>query len=280
MIRILTVPGRGHSVSASAALATLQALITLLEATDEELNDERSIEVDIDAIKQGSLELYLSTLAVSAVALSAIFGCLKAYFEFRKAVVESRERPTIAEDGTSPPSEKADQSNKSTVPIAFGVEVANIDRSIVNIYNDPRVIGELDRAGRELRRDGRIKGVQNLHDDGIIAHFDEEELESLRAQEAPSLTHVPDPTTLRQVYVIVQQPALDNGGKWRFQYEGRSIMADIKDDAFISRMLNRTETFATGDRLVVDLRLLFKRDRRNRRGYREVYSIVRVHGRK
>ncbi len=253
----------------------LNALVVLIEETQDELQIEGEFSIRVNPPREGSVDIPLQIFLFGATAtlftfnpgLSKVLDTLKSLFDLKQYFKGEQ------------PSEKA---------IKDGVSVGNImitgGTNIINIVNQPRVDAALDQAAQDLEKDESLTGVKlvNKSTGEEIVDLPRETFRYLRSPEAGQLHDVPSDRVRKvETLLTVHSPVLEGTAKWKFVYEGRQISASIKDEEFLKEVTSGVEAFRNGDRLKVKLEIGEKfvaaiqdYERTNKFAIREVFEHI------
>lgn len=254
------------TADASAVAAMLHALVVLIEETNVQVGDGRSISIRVRPFEEGSLEIPFDLIVYGGAGLLFVNSVASQILKTIQQVVDLK------------------KSTKSVLPekpsdrnIAQSPTVINSgDNVVVNIIQNPLVSNALHKAVTAVEKDESIEGIQ------IVDNSTHEEIVNIERKEFvyfknPEGAQGEEPLEERvrreRATLIVHTPVLAGKGKWKFIYNGGTISASMADESFLQRVRGRAEQFAAGDRLTVDLEIWEKYDK-NTSAYRRTGKYV------
>ena len=245
----LTLKTPESAADAAAVASVLRALVVLIEETQNELQIEGEFSVRVNPFKEGSLEIPVQIFLVGTATslltfnpgLTKLLDTLKSVFDLKKYF-----------KGESP-TEKSLQDN-----VSVGNITINGGNNVINIIQQRRVEEAFDQAARDLEEDKSLTGMKlvNKTSGEEIANIPREEFKFLRISDNAQASDVPQ-DRIRNVEALltIHSPVLEGTAKWKFVYEGKQVLASIKDDKFLKKVSNGVEAFRNGDRLKVELEI-------------------------
>jgi hypothetical protein len=238
--------GTEPRVNASAVGKSIAAIDAIFSDLHEEFKKNSELLLKARPFRQASLDIPIDVIIVTTVALTSfpilenILRCLSEYFrlkrELRGLTPQLKEGKLVIENNT-----------------------IEVDKVVINLL-DPRNESNklVARAFEEIEKDKNVTGLNVSWKKERIASVKREEF---KYYGPPAMVELPSKETRVKAVLDVVGPIFADKGKWTFQREGKRIHADILDDNFIKkRVLEKKESFRSGDQLRVELSVLQEYD--------------------
>lgn len=264
--------GDHHHINADTLAVSLLTTSEVIALINQNVGDDESLEVKVNASKQSSFEVEL-TLNASEVGnafadafsyadsvLGALVGVLELYrFRSTHDVEEIEEGP----NGRTYHAENGDQ---------YHVEEGGT--LLVVSSSDEKSRESIKRNFQALLDDGDVEGFDlEAEDDGPAFRASRDEFAQLA--EGPSEEREQEKVV--EAVISVYQPSLDGSRQWGVTYDGHKIQASVEDDGFLRRVQNNSIKLGNGDKLNVDLKIMQEWDPAAQDWLNQSYSIVSVY---
>lgn len=243
--------GTPESAADIAAVSSmLNALVVLVDESKKGFAPHDNVTMRVRPLQEGSLEIPIEIVVAGVTtlfsfnpAISSILTTIKQYLEVRKLL---KGRP-------------AEEAQKGSGIDIGGITIVGND-NIINVIQSPRVASAVNQAFADTEKDKTITHVEikNKTTGEEIARIEREEFRYfIESDEPEEEEEDPPQDRMRGIRtpLTIKSPVFQGRAKWKFTYEGNTISADIKDEGFLQRVRSRAETFAAGDRLIVDLEI-------------------------
>ena len=244
----LVIGSDDSSAQAAAVSALLDTFVKLIDASREQLGFEIDVEVRVHPFEEGSLEIPFDVILLGSAAvlfeyqneLHQLIQMVKDYLAVKKALRGHSAADALQDDRL----------------VVQGITVTG-DNNVINILQNPDVNATVNTAFSRVAADPRIREVRvednSTHEEiARIARDEFHYFQDGRSIESPDR---PERRRRTTATLTIRSAVLEGGLKWRFNYDGQSISADMKDQSFLDRVAARVERFAAGDRLEVRLEI-------------------------
>lgn len=232
-------------VDAAAVASTMQAIVAIVNEAQKGLKNNEQVLLKARPFAAGSFEMPLDLIVMGAVALFEIhpvldqlLDMLKGYIDIKK-LLKGQPVPEPTDDGTY---------------VIQGNNIS-ISNSVVNILSNSQVNAAMDQAVADISADEAIRDLEVLRAGSPepFIKITSTEFKDLRSQALDLGTDKPNRDRTVKAMLTLRSPVFEGSGKWRFNYDGVKIAADIRDESFKRKVIAGLEQFAAGDRLEVDL---------------------------
>ncbi|MEO8886110.1 MAG: hypothetical protein ABI367_08615 [Mucilaginibacter sp.] len=174
-------------------------------------------------------------------------------------------------------------NNNGTTEINFGSNnVFHIDTLTLKFYKEnPNTVNEIAQSFKALEKNEEIEEIEISAVNNItpFVAVNRKDFESL-SHSSPFLKEEESFKDRTHVTVFVKTtnfyPAKGRAWIWEFIYNGVPIKAKIVDKDF-EDLINQGIRFGQGDRLDVDLRILYKKDLKLNTNLVKGYEVLKVH---
>ena len=249
-----------HSVDVSLAGNALLHLQETIYAFAKELPEIESLE--LTAVEQGSVELPVSIRFLKSRMGSTVIPII------RKWLSQLIKLYRLLNGAEPKKIEKRDAQNY-IVTNSVGTN-ATFNKSVINVFNitNTSPVGDLSK-----QQDSDVKAISILDErKQIEERITREEYHSFakRRKNPPSESDQTEEED--RTLILATIPILDPGKhQWGFEQDGFRFSAKVEDEAFLSRIRNRTISFQRGDSVQARILLLKRYDPQNGR-----YCIVKI----
>lgn len=228
--------------NASAVASTMQAMIAIVDEAQKELQANNALLLKARPFSTGSFEIPFELILVGLPFVFDKIGLIEEVLRILKEYIEVRK---LLQGEPLPP------AKGGTVVLNGNVTVSN---SVVNIVHNSVTTAAFDKAATEIEADPTIQNLKVLRgkDREPIASISRDDIKSFRADVSPP-TIPKKRERIETKLLVIKSPDFGGRAKWEFVLDGHTISADILDENFIHRVLERAEVFAAGDRLEVEL---------------------------
>lgn len=232
-------------VDATAVASTMQAIIAIVDEAQKVMAAQEQVLIKARPFASGSFEIPLDLIVIGTAGLFSvhplidnILNLLKDYIEL-KTLLRGQPVPEPSGNGT----------------IVVQGNTINISHSVINILSNNRIGTALDRAVTDIAADETIRDVKMFRGAATepFIVIPRTELDFLRNHPSGADTERPDRERVVRCTLTLRSLVFEGSGKWRFNYDGATISADIRDEDFKRRVVGGIEEFAAGDRLDVEL---------------------------
>jgi hypothetical protein len=255
---------------AAAVAATMQAVVTLFDAANDEVSPNAPLGLKARAFTAGSLELPLeiigpSTLFVAAhlPKIAAVLGIVKQYFEIR----------LLAKGKKLPPPDSKGQISIENITLN--------NNGTINLLVNSQVNGAVGIAASAIEADDTIKKVEILQGKKRtpLVRVEREQLPYLKVDEQEPIIETPKKRTrvLKKASLVVRSPDLLGDSMWAFNYKSHKIEASLQDNEFLLEVHNGSRSFTAGTELVADMTVDEEFDAGSAAYVPRKYVITRVH---
>lgn len=231
-------------VNAAAVASTMQAILAIVDEAQKGLKANEHVLLKARPFANGSFEIPLDLIVLGAAALfdvhpllDQVLGILKDYIDIKK-LLKGEPLPQPTDNGT----------------IVVQGNTITVSNSVINVLSSNRVNSAVDRAVTDIAADETIRDVKVFRGRSPEPFITIPNTEFQYLRYTPRTSgEMPDRDRVVKATLTLRTLVFEGTGKWRFNYEGVKISADIRDDDFKRRVAAGVEQFAAGDRLEVEL---------------------------
>lgn len=250
--------GQLHQIDANTLINSLVNLSTIVQEVNTELRTNQKIEIKIKALDRGSFDIHCHLVQALNVALPTLplisqtvsLANIKTIIETFVALLNLKKHlkgelpKQINEEGDN----ISIQNNKGNTLV--------FNKPVFYMYEkNPTINNALNKSFETLQNEPAVTDLKVLTAEEVVlfsASKDEfgEMSAKNKALSANTQSIIKNGVTLNIFKAVFE----NRRNKWDFLYEGNKISALINDESFFDR-LDRGESFAKGDTLIVDLQI-------------------------
>lgn len=243
--------GQTHQIDANTLINVLIHYNTVITESNKELSGgSKSIELKVNALKEGSFivdisiiesikELFSSKNMEYLASLSTVVGGIYGAYKILKG------KPAKSED-----------EQKSISIKGNGNQMTIINKTIVNVYNQPIVRESISKSIETSNEDVNVEGVIFDSNNDNPVSFGKEEFKEYIYNDFDDENSIPgEKSEIVDATLTIVALNFEAGGNWHFLYNGFKIKMIVKDDALINK-INEGERFGKGDAIRVKMKII------------------------
>lgn len=258
-----------HALDTDTYLESLAAMTTIMKEVNYQLAQTERISISVVAQDTGSFDVGLALKAVQDVFNNDTVQYLAGLATIVGLLIQLRKK-----DDKIDKSKTEINGDDVTIKDVDGNVVMHTHRNVYNIYTTNQVVQDaLSRNFKSLKDDESVTSFE-YRNDGETVNVDRSEFESLAKKVEVQL---PDRevTEIPANLIIVKVVFEGNDRKWEFLYNGVKIAANVVDDSFWQQ-INEGKSFAKGDELVADLKIVREYDENVAAFVNRDYQVINV----
>ncbi|MBR1792105.1 MAG: hypothetical protein IJ764_00485 [Bacteroidales bacterium] len=241
----ITLGGGSHQVDANTLINELVHFTTVINAANDEYGqNNRKINIKVNALKEGS---FIIDLSVAENLAASLFS--RSSIEYAAAIV------TLV--GVAFKVYRRCKGRKATEKEVGNIHIGdNITiQQVINIYNTKVVREAISKAIETAESDINVESINiasNLIEPIKIEREEFNDLiyEDFASEDTPPQTIEEDVDATLAIIAL----RFEAGGKWLFNWNGIRIPLTVKDDALM-RQIDHGERFGKGDAIKVKMRI-------------------------
>jgi len=247
-----------HSINADTYVQSLMSLSTIIKEVNYQVGNGPAVAVNVLAEDQGSFDVALQVIEVvkenhqlitnGVTILGTIVATAVGLIQLKKFRMTNPDATA-----TVKPNEVAFVNNNGDV-------LFQTNNITYKLYENNQAVNDAVSAQfQAVKKDDEVTAISitAANQEGVtFGREDFEKLASKRVIEVEEKDEVIVPAQL-----TISKIVLDNSDrKWEFVYQGTKIGAKLIDDDFWQKILNGQVSFANGDVLVADLKIIREYD--------------------
>lgn len=263
--------GEKSQIDANTLINTLIHYNSVLMLINDEYGQgSQKINLVVNAIEKGSFIIDLSV--IESVIKSIFSGKSMGYISDVIAVLGGVLGAYKLLKGKPAKSEE----DKSAIHInSLNVE---INKAILNTYNDSRTRDAISKAFKTASEDSNVEGVIVSSQDKALMSVEKSEFTELIYEGFDSENELPEikDEVDKNAKLTIIKLSFEKGAKWEFLYNGFKIAINVKDDALMD-IINKGARFGKGDAIKVTLKIIKKYNAEYNAMVNHSYKIIEFH---
>lgn len=246
-----------NSISADTYVQSLVSLSTIIREVNYQIGTGPGVKVNVVAEQPGSFDVVLQIaeaiqdnyeiVMASAGTLAGIVGTAVGILQLKKMSKESDLTKTEIH---------GDQVNIKDVS---GNVIFQTNNITYNLYTTNQAVNDaVSGQFQSINKDDEIEAVTITNNDDVT-RFEKSDFSTLAEKRIIEIEDKDEVTVSAQLKI--SKVVLDNSNrKWEFVYNGSKISGRIDDQDFWDKILAGDVSFANGDALVADLKIIREYD--------------------
>ncbi len=255
--------GSFHAIDAVTVLHTQLNFITILNEIKNYVAPETSLQIKLQGLKEGSLEIQQVIELAIPTGLFVVdnYGSIKKIFEIFSDVFKIKSFL-----GSKKASEVLETNNGVIIKIEGNNNNIIVSPEGWQIFQDNGKINDaIIKAGKSLSENQDIEkiSVRRTANKKPIAKIEKEHFEKIKEENGYSIGAFNYENESDQIIGIKKANLLPEPGrvlKWDVMYRGQTVSVKISDQDFVSEIVKGLR-FGNGDKLLVDLRKTMRLDK-------------------
>lgn len=247
-----------HSINADTYVQSLMSLSTIIKEVNYQVGNGPAVAVNVLAEDQGSFDVALQVIEVvkdnhqlitnGVTILGTIVATAVGLIQLKKFRMANPEAQANVK-----PDEVAFVNNNGDV-------LFQTNNITYNLYENNQAVNDAVSAQfQAVKRDDEVTAVSITAADKESVTFGRDDFEKLASKRVIEVEEKDEVIVPAQL--TISKIVLDNSErKWEFVYQGTKIGAKLIDDDFWQKILNGQVSFANGDVLVADLKIIREYD--------------------
>lgn len=257
---------------AMAVAKTMEALLAIIQETHVQMDETEKMLVKLRPFEKGSFQIPLELIVIgTSLALLSEHPLIQQTISFIRQFVEIK----LHLKGKPLPTELPDGQ--------LVIKDSVVENSVINLVVNSKVSRAFDSAVSEILRDDSVQSVTITRgkrgDVDTVVKITRDELPYLQKPGEADESDDKRKTTFRDdVVVIVHTPVLHGNAKWKVLLDDHVIEVSIEDEAYLDQVHRSKITFAAGDRMQVNLKVIHKYDFKMATYLPDKYVVTKVVG--
>ena len=247
-----------HSINADTYVQSLMSLSTIIKEVNYQVGNGPAVAVNVLAEDQGSFDVALQIIEVvkdnhqlitnGVTILGTIVATAVGLIQLKKFRMANPEAQVSVK-----PDEVAFVNNEGDV-------LFQTNNITYNLYENNQAVNDAVSAQfQAVKKDDEVSAVSITGANQEAVTFGREDFEKLASKRVIEVEEKDEVIVPAQL--TISKIVLDNSErKWEFVYQGTKIGAKLIDDDFWQKILNGQVSFANGDVLVADLKIIREYD--------------------
>lgn len=243
--------GQTHQIDANTLINVLIHYQTVITEANKELGGgSKSVELKVNALKEGSFivdvsiaesikELFSSNTVEYLANLSAVVGGVYAAYKLLKG------KPA-----------KSEEEQKAVSIEGNDNQTIIINKSIVNVYNQPVVRESISKSIETSNEDANVEGVIFDSNNDKPVSFEKKDFKEYIYNDFDEENIIPEEKDeIVDAVLTIIALNFESGSRWQFLYNGFKIQMIVKDDALMKK-IDEGERFGKGDAIQVKMKIV------------------------